>query len=615
MLWCRGNEVKEMNRKSISVIIGLMTIALLGVMAMQYFFIRQSYIQQSQLFDESVKAALSAVAAKAEKKEVLEFSRFIQQRNQRRMEREQNLERQIRLQEELDQVRRQLMVKQQEYKHQEENVLMVYPHAVLLDNAFFETYINNPQNNHLVSVDLGSQHLSGQNNLFRENYIEVSASKALPLVAPKDDSVRFLLLMDINPLTKQSINNIIALPPRTDQALESKLHQLEKEVKLFQAHSLSDTIAILGGKNPQLIEDFAISVELSKRPLNQRLDFGFIKSEMEAELEIRDIRTPFQLELRSDNDILYSFANQDSQNPFRGASYSTPLFRGDLNHSMGYMTIYFPNKHQELLSNVAVMLGSSVALLLVLVSAFTFTILTILRQKKVSEMKTDFINNMTHEFKTPVATIMIASETLMDPDVTEDKKRVSKLAGIIYDENVRLGNHIERVLNIARIEKENLKLAQEEVEVNAMIRGVTDSMQLQFQKYGAVLELDLQAERPAIIGDELHLSNVIFNLLDNALKYGSTDPKIRVATQNLDETISITVEDNGIGMGRDQLSKIFDQFYRVPTGNLHDVKGFGLGLSYVSDIVKRLRGKVSVKSEKGKGTIFEVVLPLKRKTD
>src|SRR5690606_37513324 len=179
----------------------------------------------------SVKAALSAVAAKAEKKEVLEFSRFIQQRNQRRMEREQNLERQIRLQEELDQVRRQLMVKQQEYKHQEENVLMVYPHAVLLDNAFFETYSNNPQNNHLVSVDLGSQHLSGQNNLFRENYIEVSASKALPLVAPKDDSVRFLLLMDINPLTKQSINNIISLPPRTDQALESKLHQLEKEVK------------------------------------------------------------------------------------------------------------------------------------------------------------------------------------------------------------------------------------------------------------------------------------------------------------------------------------------------------------------------------------------------
>lgn len=179
-----------------------------------------------------------------------------------------------------------------------------------------------------------------------------------------------------------------------------------------------------------MIEDFAIGVELSKRPLNQRLDFDFIRSEMEAELEIRDIRTPFQLELRSDNDILYSFANQDNHRPFRGASYSTPLFRGDLNHSMGYMAIYFPNKHQELLGNVAVMLGSSIALLLVLVSAFTFTILTILRQKKISEMKTDFINNMTHEFKTPVATIMIASETLMDPDITEDKKGYPSWRGL-----------------------------------------------------------------------------------------------------------------------------------------------------------------------------------------
>jgi|SRR5690554_1393971 len=601
-----------MNKKSISVIIGLMTIALLGVMAMQYFFIRQSYIQQSQLFDESVKAALSSVAAKAEKKEVLEFSRFVQERNQQRIEREQNLERQLRLQEELDQVRRQLISKQLEYKRQEENLLMIYPHAVPLDNAFFETYIKIPQNNHLVSVGVGSKQTIGLGNFIQDNFIEVSASRSLPLVPPKDDSVRFLLLVDFNPLTNQSFNDIYTLPPKTDIVLENRLGQLEKEIKLFQAHSLTDTIAILGGKNPQLIEDFAISIELSKRPLDQRLDFDYIRSEMEAELVLRDIQTPFQLELRSDNNILFSFANHKEKVEFRGASYSTPLFRGDLNHSMGYMTIYFPYKHQELLGNVAVMLGSSIALLLVLVSAFTFTILTILRQKKISEMKTDFINNMTHEFKTPVSTIMIASETLMDPEITGDQKRVSKLAGIIYDENVRLGNHIERVLNIARIEKENLKLAQEKVEVNDMIKGVTDSMQLQVQKVGATLALELNAEKATVIGDELHLSNVIFNLLDNALKYSGDDPMIKVSTRNVADTVCITVKDNGIGMNRDQLSKIFDQFYRVPTGNVHDVKGFGLGLSYVADIVKRLKGKVSVKSEKGKGTIFEVALPLKK---
>lgn len=594
------------------MIIGLMTIALLGVMAMQYFFIRQSYIQQSQLFDESVKAALSTVAAKAEKKEVLEFSRVVQQRNQRRIERAHNLERQLKLQEDLDQVRQQLFTKRQEYKEQEERLLAVYPHAVPLDNAFFETYIRKPQNNHLVSIGVGSTQTVGRGNFIQDNYISVTASRALPLDPSKDDSVRFLLLVDFNPLTNQSFNDIYTLPPRTDKVLETRLDQLEKEIKLFQAQSLTDTIAILGGKNPQLIEDFAISVELSKRPLDQRLDVDYIRAEMDAELELRDIRIPYQLELRSDHDVLFSFANQDEIRHSGSGGYSTPLFRGDLNQSMGYMSIYFPNKQQELLSSVGVMLGSSIALLLVLVSAFTFTILTILRQKKVSEMKTDFINNMTHEFKTPVATIMIASETLMDPEIADDQNRVSKLAGIIYDENVRLGNHIERVLNIARIEKENLKLAQQDVEVNEMIQGVTESMQLQFQKFGAVLTQDLKASRATVTGDDLHLSNVIFNLLDNALKYSGQDPQIRVTTRNVADSICITVEDNGIGMGRDQLSKIFDQFYRVPTGNLHDVKGFGLGLSYVADIVKRLHGKVTVKSEKGKGTIFEVLLPLKK---
>jgi two-component system phosphate regulon sensor histidine kinase PhoR len=156
-----------------------------------------------------------------------------------------------------------------------------------------------------------------------------------------------------------------------------------------------------------------------------------------------------------------------------------------------------------------------------------------------------------------------------------------------------------------------VKLAQEEVELNPMVQGVLDSMELQFQKYGATLEVDLKAEQDTVIGDDLHLSNVVYNLLDNALKYSKENPHIKVATRNVGNQIAITVEDNGIGMSRDQVAKIFDQFYRVPTGNLHNVKGFGLGLSYVSDIVKRMKGKVTAKSEKGKGTIFEVLLPLR----
>lgn len=593
-----------------------MTIALLGVMAMQYFFIRQSYTQQSQLFDESVRAALSAVASKAEKKEVLEYSQFVQQKNQEREVRERNLEQQLRVQEEMDQVRKQLIAAQRTYKEQEEQMLRMFPHAVQLDNEFYETYIRIPQNNHLVSIDFGVQRQGVDGTFLQENYIAVGSTRQLPMMPAQDDSTRFLVLMDINPLTNSSVNNIVTLPPQTDVALERRLAALEQEARLLQANSLLDTIAILGGKNLRMVEDFAISAELSQRPLRQRLDITFIQEEVRNELENREIYAPFHLEVRNENQVVYSFAQwpdseKRSDDSRRDAAYSVPLFQGDLAQSPGWLSIYFPDKQRVLLSNVTVMLSTSIALLLVLVGAFSFTIMTILRQKKISEMKTDFINNMTHEFKTPVATIMIASETLRDPELAADQARVSRLAGVIYDENVRLGNHIERVLNIAQLDKEDLKIVRQDVQVNHLVQAVADSMELQFQKVGAEVTVSLDAEEDEIIGDELHLSNVIFNLLDNALKYRSDQPIIRISTKNHERGVCIAVADNGIGMSKDQLSKIFDQFYRVPTGNRHDVKGFGLGLSYVSDMVKRLKGRVSVKSEKGKGTVFEVWLPLK----
>lgn len=255
-------------------------------------------------------------------------------------------------------------------------------------------------------------------------------------------------------------------------------------------------------------------------------------------------------------------------------------------------------------------MASSAGLLLVLIFIFTYTIYAILKQKKISEMKTDFINNMTHEFKTPVATIMIASEALKDPEIVEDKSRVSRLAGIIYDENVRLGNHIERVLSIARLEKKELKLEHKEVNIHDLIAAVVDSMSLQLQKKNAVLTLNLNAPESLIFGDELHLSNVFYNLVDNANKYSTEPPEITITTRNTGKHLLIAIADKGIGMTKEQTKRIFDQFYRVPTGNLHDVKGFGLGLNYVQDIIEQMNGTIKVHSEKDNGTTFEISLPL-----
>jgi two-component system phosphate regulon sensor histidine kinase PhoR len=221
-------------------------------------------------------------------------------------------------------------------------------------------------------------------------------------------------------------------------------------------------------------------------------------------------------------------------------------------------------------------------------------------------MKNDFINNMTHEFKTPVSTIMIASEALKDNEIAQDRNRVARLANIIYEENERLGSHIERVLNIARIEKNDFKLEKRPLDVNEMIAVVVDSMSLKLQKCNATTTLQLDAENAIISADELHFSNVIYNLIDNAIKYSINDPDITISTLNKNGQVVIRVADKGIGMSRDQQTKIFEQFYRIPTGNLHDVKGFGLGLSYVNTVVKRLNGIISVKSEKEKGSEFEL---------
>jgi len=603
-----------MKHRSIGLIIGLMTVALLGVVAMQYFFIRQSYVLKTQLFDESVKAALNAVAAKAEKREVMRLA-DAQRKNKEKLEREQRkLEEQLRIKTEIERLRERQAELYMTFKRQEEALIEQFPFVLPIEsNEFYETYIMDPRYRGLVRVNFESNNIVDGTFHRNDNTIGLYAIKQVPLRKAKDDSVRYFIpLVPTSGNVSMNLNYLIkALPPRQDLKLNGEIKRKEQQLQLLQASTLMDTIAILSGKNQQLVEDFAAEIELYKRPLSQRIDVSYIKNELEKELASRGIMSSFNLEIKDKNTTLYAFANFSDTQPVVQNLYSTELFRADNESSSGRLSVYFPNKNDLLMGNMTVMLFSSVALLLVLLGCFAYTIFTMLRQKKISEMKTDFINNMTHEFKTPVATIMIASESLRDPEIASDQTRAARLANIIYDENVRLGNHIERVLNIARLEKDNLKLEHRDVDINDLAQAVVDSMELQLLKHGANVHMHLDATDAVVVGDELHLSNVFFNLVDNAIKYSRENPDITIKTKNIGKHIQITVADKGIGMSRDQLSKIFDQFYRIPTGNRHDVKGFGLGLSYVSDIVKRFGGKVQVKSEKDKGATFEIMLPLK----
>jgi two-component system phosphate regulon sensor histidine kinase PhoR len=601
-----------MKAKSISSIIVLMTIALLGVMAMQYYFILQSFNLKTKLFDESVIAALNTVALKAEKNEALHFinekeRQEIRSRRERQKSREQSIE-QDQSRKYAEGMRMKSQQLQSKFKALEKEVRRRHPGAVLIDNDFYETYIKDPKYRPYVQYEASVRHeMDGKGQLYQQQDFGIYVTKTAPTIRKaKDDSVRYFV---IDPLVGEMI---ISLPPRVDARLESEIRRYEQIAKAKVAASYIDSIRSHTGRGNSAIENLANEFERSKRSLGQRIDTRFIVEQLKEELQERNIPLDFDLKISKGqrDSVLYQMAKNTSYGDDKN-QYSAVLFPNEFPANGAVISVYFPNKASILMGNAKVMLFSSVSLLLVLISSFTYIILTIIRQKKLSEMKTDFINNMTHEFKTPVATIMIASESLKDPEIMEDKARVKRLAGIIYDENIRLGNHIERVLNIARIDKGDLELEKELINVNDLIEGVVDSMDLQFKKKNAEINLSLEAKNSFVVGDELHLSNVIFNLLDNAIKYRNKESTIEISTKSKNHSLYICIIDNGIGMSKEQLTKIFDQFYRVPTGNLHDVKGFGLGLSYVQDIVKRMGGTVKAKSELNKGTEFEIVLPLK----
>jgi len=277
-----------------------------------------------------------------------------------------------------------------------------------------------------------------------------------------------------------------------------------------------------------------------------------------------------------------------------------------------YFTVLFPNikarpiDASEQLTSPWVYLVVIIALILVF---FGFAVNVILRQKRLSEVKTDFINNMTHELKTPISTIGLSSELLLRGDFREDPDRLKRYAEIIYKENKRLENQVERVLNVAKLDKEKLVLKKEKLSLHELILDAKESFDINQTDEGGKIILELNALDDRLTVDPVHVTNVIYNLLDNAVKYCEETPEITIRTSNVSNGILLSIEDNGIGIRREDQKMIFDKFFRVPTGNLHNVKGFGLGLYYVKLIVEEHGGSIQIKSSLGKGTTFNLLWP------
>ena len=276
------------------------------------------------------------------------------------------------------------------------------------------------------------------------------------------------------------------------------------------------------------------------------------------------------------------------------------------------LSIYFPHQKEYILTQMGWWLVLSLAFMLILALGFFFTVYLMIRQKKLSDMKNDFVNNMTHEFKTPISTISITSELLMKGNINSNPEKVEKYASVIYDENARLKGQVERVLQMAVLDKGELKMKRTSVNAHEVIAEVTDAFSIPVSERGGSLSVSLQAEEPVLSADLMHFRNIISNLLDNALKYSQESPEITITTENSGDTLRIRVADNGIGISHEHQKQIFKKFFRVPTGNLHDVKGFGLGLFYVKTIVDLHGGSISLKSEPRKGTEFILEFPVKK---
>ncbi len=259
-------------------------------------------------------------------------------------------------------------------------------------------------------------------------------------------------------------------------------------------------------------------------------------------------------------------------------------------------------------------IATSIAFTLIILAAFFLTVRTMLRQKKLAKIKNDFINNMTHEFKTPIATISLAVDAMRNEKVLESREKMGYFSGIIKEENQRMNRQVETILKASQLEKQEVDLLLKPIHVHEVIKDVVDNFALQLEDKKGKVELALNAQNDIIEADEVHLSNLVNNLVDNALKYSkeNTPPVVKLSTQSNGKKFILKIEDNGIGMNRDTLKKIFERFYRAHTGNIHNVKGFGLGLSYVKTMVEAHDGDIKAESTVGKGSTFTVDLPLKK---
>lgn len=352
-------------------------------------------------------------------------------------------------------------------------------------------------------------------------------------------------------------------------------------------------------------------IVLEDRPIVERVDSAKLSFFLNHAFDQAEIDLDYKYAIKNSNlgreTIL--FGDKDYK-PGKRKEFPQLLFQNDYSGSKpNYLNVYFPQRRAYLVRQTGLTIIPTIVLTGLLIGIFAYALMVIFRQKKLSNIKNDFINNMTHELKTPISTISLASQMLQDGSISNTPSIIEHVSKVISQESKRLSFQVEKVLQMAVFNEGRLKLKLREFDAIKMIETVTANFELRVKNKNGTLTTEIKAENGMIKGDEVHITNVVFNLLDNAMKYSKENPAIKVTTETRKNQLLISVEDNGIGIAKEHQAQIFDRFYRVPTGNVHDVKGFGLGLSYVKKIVDLHDGSIKVESAAGKGTKFKIYFP------
>jgi len=591
-----------------------MSFALLGLVAFQAYWLGFMMETKKEQFSSDVRGSLEQVVRKLEKQELI-----ILAQKQRDLQGQQD---------KLASIALELKSKSKPKAFQKENKDLIAAEP-LSDNFAPDNFLNRElqrqfqleipndivyvrksfvlPNGQIAEITEEYQVNGGQNELDRRLREEQQLNEIFGGPRPKS-------LKEFNrPNKNRMLNRLNRRRLENKIATEKTFSDLKKQNKIASKKVEDEKRALQKVlQKTEMAKEVFADFLFKERPIEQRVAPKYIDSLLARELKVKNINLKYVFGIGSNqkkNKYVYASSPMLKNPEIQSATFFTPLFPNDLKNSNQLLQVYFPGQQEFIWQTMGFSFLGSALLLMIMIGCFYIAVNTILKQKKIAEVKNDFINNMTHEFKTPISTISLATQLIQEESAIAKNESILRYLGIIKEENIRLGNQVERVLQTAQMEKEEIILKKKEVDIHSLIQHVADNINPIIHTNHGTLLLNLDASPSLLLLDEVHISNVIHNLLDNAIKYSPNQLHVEIQTESQEGQFVIKIKDQGIGMEKSVFESVFEPFYRVPTGNIHNVKGFGLGLSYVKKIVDAHGGKVKVESTLGAGSTFIISLP------